>query len=174
MNRLCNALAVAAALTLPVASLADTPRATSPARQSLNALMIDMPVHRDGRHGSRIVGDWTPRAVHAPRFGLIGLPQGPGTWFTVRRDGRLSFSVGCNRYWANVRFGYGQIDVGRIAGTRMACHDRQSAAERRVIRALRRAVRVETWHGQVRLIDPHGVTWLILDAPTPRVHPYRP
>jgi hypothetical protein len=174
MTRILPIFALATALAAPLTALADTPRASSPARQMLYQMMVDMPAYRGGRHRSPVVGDWVPRAVHTPRFGLIGLPSGPGTWFSIRHDGHLSFSVGCNRYWAQARIAYGRIDVGRISGTRMACPDRQSAAERRVIRALRNAVRIETWRGQVRFMDLHGLSWLVLDSPGLRTRRYHP
>ncbi len=56
----------------------------------------------------------------------------------VVESGRLTGASGCNRYSADVRGAEtpGEFSVGQIAGTRMACPERESAVEARFLEQL--------------------------------------
>jgi heat shock protein HslJ len=56
----------------------------------------------------------------------------------VYQDGRLSGTSGCNRYTTTPKVGDmpGDLTVGQVVGTRMACPEPQSAVEARFLRQL--------------------------------------
>jgi heat shock protein HslJ len=66
-------------------------------------------------------------------------PAGPEPVVTLTYDaGRFSGSSGCNRYFAGVEGGAmpGEVTVGPLAGTRMACPEPQSSVEARFLEQL--------------------------------------
>ncbi|WP_209425569.1 META domain-containing protein [Pararhodobacter sp. SW119] len=61
----------------------------------------------------------------------------PADDVTLRfQNGRISGRSGCNQYTGPVSLGPENIDVGAIAGTRMACPGRASEIERSFLAAL--------------------------------------
>lgn len=53
-------------------------------------------------------------------------------------DGRVAGRSGCNRYTGPVNLKADRIEVGAVAGTRMACPDREMEIERSFLGALER------------------------------------
>ncbi|WP_296490554.1 META domain-containing protein [Rhodoferax sp.] len=70
--------------------------------------------------------------------------------------GRFSGSSGCNRYTTAVTPGNtpGELQVGLVAGTRMACPDAQSAVETRFLQRLQAARRFGFKSGQLAISTP--------------------
>lgn len=166
MTRVIPSFAIAAALMTPLAAAADTLRAHSPARQSLRQV-LDLPVHRRSHDDLRFVGDYSPAAVHTRRHGLIAVPANPGAWFSFHADGGLSFSIGCNRYWADAEMHHGRITVGPIGGTRIGCAPDLARLESWMVHALRGADRVEAGADGIRFRDIRGHTLLMVQVPSP-------
>ena len=98
----------------------------------------------------------TPGAVRAGRLSLATLagtvwilrawditaPAESGAVVTLSYDaGRFTGTGGCNRYFAVVEGGAvpGEVKVGPLAGTRMACPEPQSSVEARFLEQLGRA-----------------------------------
>jgi heat shock protein HslJ len=80
--------------------------------------------------------------VWALRAWDITQPAGPEPVVTLTYDaGRFSGSSGCNRYVVGVEGGAmpGDVTVGPVAGTRMACPEPQSSVEARFLEQLGRA-----------------------------------
>ena len=70
--------------------------------------------------------------------------------------GRFSGNSGCNRYTTTVTPGNtpGELQVGLVAGTRMACPDPQSAVETRFLQQLQAAQRFGIKSGQLAISAP--------------------
>lgn len=70
-------------------------------------------------------------------------------------EGRFAGSSGCNRYFASVTEtgeAPGEIEVGPVAGTRMACPDPAGAVEMRFLRQLEGARTMGFQEGRLRLV----------------------
>jgi heat shock protein HslJ len=79
-------------------------------------------------------------------------PDEPQVTLTYR-DGRFTGTSGCNRYTAAASAGDapGDLAVGPIGTSRMACPDSQAAVEARFLKQLARATRFEVQPGRLAL-----------------------
>jgi len=160
MPRIFTILALSTALALPaVSASADWVRESSPARSMLRQLMAVTPVpeHRHERHHDRLAGDYRPTAVRGRRGVLRPLDHAADAWLSIGREGALSLSVGCNRYWTRIeRHRFGALSVQPVIGTRMACGRRDARRERAMVNALRDTVRADFRQGRVVFLDRWG------------------
>lgn len=79
-------------------------------------------------------------------------------------DGRLAGTSGCNRYFTEVREGVspGDIDLGPIGATMMACPDSVMRIERRFLTQLAGARKFGFQVGKLMLISEEGGEWKTL------------
>jgi heat shock protein HslJ len=178
-----------APMTLATTAAAHDARAQSPARHLLGQMIGGgMPViaprgfhdhdrfDGHGVHGvtPALVGSWSLRAFRSERHGMIRLYPDGEARFRIEEDGRLSFSVGCNRFSAWMTTGrHGQIGIGAIAGTRMLCAPDEARLERRVTDLLGAVARYEMRGETLRLQDAAGTVLLEFDGGPHLMRPYR-
>jgi heat shock protein HslJ len=76
-------------------------------------------------------------------------------------EGRFTGHSGCNRYFASVKeeHGAGQITVGPVGGTRMACPEPVMAVETRFLEQLGRVKRVGFLDTRLTLSNEQDGTW---------------
>ncbi len=93
----------------------------------------------------------------------------------VYRDGRFAGKSGCNRYTAaaTARDAPGGVEVGPIAGTRMACREPHASVEARFLSQLARATKLELVSGRLALSyekDGGGSGTMLFEARRPAPH----
>lgn len=96
-------------------------------------------------------------------------PAPPGPAITLVFEGeRVSGSSGCNRYFAGVETGKapGELKIGAVGATRMACPEDRMALEGRYLEALGRVVRFGFVTGRLVLTwSEGGATGIMLFVP---------
>lgn len=77
------------------------------------------------------------------------------------REGRIAGSSGCNRYTGSGRFENGEVRIGKLAVTRMACPPALMDQEAKFLKALSASHRYEIGaEGLLRLYDGSGAATL--------------
>jgi heat shock protein HslJ len=77
------------------------------------------------------------------------------------REGRIAGSSGCNRYTGSGRFENGEVRIGAVATTRMACPPALMDQEAKFLKALAAAQRYEIGaDGMLRLYNESGAATL--------------
>lgn len=88
-----------------------------------------------GVHAMSLQGTaWQPRQI-----GEVAVPTDSGAFVRFESKGRLFGHSGCNRLMAEFQAADGQIFVGPVAATRMACSEELMALETALAQALENA-----------------------------------
>ena len=103
-------------------------------------------------HAARLQGsEWKP-----VRIGDMGVPEGSGAFVQFRSKGRLEGHSGCNRLFAEYELDGGQIFIGPVAATRMACEETLMVLEAAFATALENARTYQRLRTKLVLFDQSG------------------
>ena len=95
--------------------------------------------------------EWKPL-----RIGDDPVPEESSAFVQFQSQGRLRGYCGCNRMFAEYESRDGQIFIGPVAATRMACADAVMAREAALAAALENARTYRRDRGQLTLFDGSG------------------
>lgn len=113
-----------------------------------------------------------PVAFEGPTWRLVdlrgtdaaALPSGPRSVTARFKDGRVDGFSGCNRYFGSYAVKQGQLVVGPLAGSMMACDPASMALESAVHRALVGTFRPVRAEDRLSLLSDRGDTVFVFKA----------
>lgn len=113
-----------------------------------------------------------PAAIEGPTwrltdlrgFDAAALPSGPRSVTARFKGGRIDGFSGCNRYFGSYSFKQGQLVIGALAGSMMACEPSSMALETAVQRALAGAFRPVRTEDRLSLLSDRGEAVLAFKA----------
>lgn len=97
-------------------------------------------------------------------FDAAALPGGPQSVTARFKGGRVDGFSGCNRYFGSYSFKQGQLVIGSLAGSMMACDPSAMALETAVQRALSGAFRPVRSADRLNLLSDRGEAVLAFKA----------
>jgi heat shock protein HslJ len=100
-----------------------------------------------------------------------GVVDGVRSTLAFERDGRVSGSGGCNRYFGTAAFSADRLELRPLGTTRMACPPAVMDQETRFLAAVAATVKVREEGGQLLLVDQAGTTRARLAPLPPGVKP---
>jgi len=127
--------------------------------------------HRDAVAGRLSTAEWSGQSWRLAEFGKRQ-DIGDGQAVTLRLEGqRVSGNAGCNNYFGSIEDGVqpGEIRVGMLAGTRMACEPQIMDLESAYMQALQQSNRFRFLAGRLALssVEADGTVTNLIFARAP-------
>lgn len=114
--------------------------------------------------GPGVVEGPTWRLVALQGFETAALPGGTQSVTARFEGGRVTGFSGCNRFFGNYALQGGQLSVGSLAGSMMACEPKAMALEQAVQRALAGGFRPQRDGDRLSLLSAAGAPLLVFQA----------